>query len=257
MQNFDRFWCPLFIDFSSILEGFWRPSWLQNPPKTVPRAFQKPLKMASCFCLLLGWIFGWFLIDFGPPRPPQIDATMGRNADSWHSAILLLFRSWMSSWTDFGSQKRRFWLPKSFQNRSQVEQKPIKTNIKNLVDFGMAFWSIFLRFWTHLGSQVGGIWDPCWPPNPFKGHFKKKLKNDLEKRLPGDLGPCPWQSQITFEKQGKAPWQNRTGRPAASAVANMYNYPVALRANPATVPGLMGHSLKIKNRWIKHWCKNQ
>ena len=59
---------PILSDFGANLAPTCLPTWTQNPPKSVPRGFQIPSQLASCFeypCLsILGasWVDFWWVL---------------------------------------------------------------------------------------------------------------------------------------------------------------------------------------------------
>ena len=120
------------------------------------------------------WIFDRFFIDFygfWKARILIFDKHSTRNPYFSKFVILLIFQIFI----DFGSHV-------GLQNPPKIHKKSIKNLSKKRSNIRHLFLSIFYRFWTHLGLQVGLMLRLCWQKNPLKSHFKKTSKNDLKKR---------------------------------------------------------------------------
>ena len=65
------------------------------------------------------------------------------------------------------------------ENRSQIDQKTIKKEIKNEMRFGMDFRWLLERSWSDLGPKLGAKLGPSWDENPKNGGSKTMSKNVL------------------------------------------------------------------------------
>ena len=162
-------------------EGFWEGFGAM----LAPRATKKPFKMHSKFSSFLmsifhrfwrgfgrvlgamlaskrhwklsfntDWIFDRFFIDFYGFWKARIlipDKQSTRNPFFSKFAILLIFQIFI----DFGSHV-------GFQNPPKIHKKSIKNLLKKRSNIRHLFLSIFYRFWTHLGLQVGLMLGLCW-----------------------------------------------------------------------------------------------
>ena len=64
------------------------------------------------------------------------------------------------TWPHLGLQNPFKILPKSTENRLKTMSEILYNSL-----------SIFYRFWTRFGPQVGAMLGPCWPQNLQKGDF--------------------------------------------------------------------------------------
>ena len=131
--------------------------------------------------------------------------------------------------------------------------KSIKSNakvIKNRMRFGMDLGRLLDRFGMDFGSKLGGKLQPTWDQNRKNDGTKTMSRKWLKKLIWGGiLGPIKQKQVIggydlrsgwncKFARIGKD-WQELAWYLSRQTPAGAPD-PVALRAIPATVPGLLG-----------------
>ena len=165
IQNFARFRYPFFIDFGSVLGGFWEPCWLP-----------------------------WCTINWAPIFEPILDRFF---MVFWSlGTLILLFSLRRESKNHLfrASCRYRFFIgfewQHDFQNPAKNLPKSIKINEKRHQKYDTIL-SIFYRFWTRFGSQVGTMLGLSWPQTLKKATSKTTQKNTKNRR--------PW---ATPEKPG-------------------------------------------------------
>ena len=92
------------------------------------------------------------------------------------------------------------------------------------------FLSIFYRFWTHLGRQVGAMLGLCWlyvgymlAIKPFQKPLQKKLKKYFQKSEPEDAGEPPLTlNNEDYTLSGLQTDKPKRTRLSASAVADIH-----------------------------------
>ena len=112
IQNFHRFWCPFFIDFSSILDGFWKGFGRHV-------GLQEALKIKLQYWLDFWSIFYRFFINLGRPESLFLTNTLRE---------IPLFQNLLSYWffgflSILGAMLASKTHPKSLKNRSKTSSK--------------------------------------------------------------------------------------------------------------------------------------
>ena len=131
----------------NCLNKSWLPTWLQNRPKSMPGAIQKPSEFASCFRCFLQF-FWKFLCQLGTPESLKNGLSPRRRAHFAYFANLLvgcvLGTNLASIWVRFGDQVEAKLLKKTFQKKFS----------KSMM-IGSDFLIIFVRFWLPTRGARG------------------------------------------------------------------------------------------------------